>query len=108
MKNTVIIVLLLITFPLLFSSALIDDLRFSAPTSSNGVIVRGELGLFYDISFYTFADDGQDYHNFDLIEGSNNSYEGWLPAPINEDIKITPFGVLIQNPDKKVIETLNS
>lgn len=88
MKKAVIIVLLSLTFPLLFSSALVDNLRFSAPTSSNNVIVRGELDIFYDLSFYTLGATGPDYHNFELIEASDNSYEALLPAPTDNDIQI--------------------
>ncbi len=93
MKNLVITVLLLITSTLLFSSTLIENLRFSAPTA-NGVITRGELDFFYDVSFYTFGDSGQVYHNFDFIEGSTNSYQGLLPAPFNNDIR---FGIRAYN-----------
>ncbi len=88
MKNNALIIFLLLTITLLVSSPLIDNLRFSAPTSDNQVIAQGELNFFYDISFYYFGEDGVEYQTFEPIEGSATSHQVALPAPVNGDVEI--------------------
>jgi len=88
MKITAMIMFFLLSFTLLLGTPLIDNLRFSAPTSDEQIITRGELGFYYDVSFYYNGDNGWVYQTFDAIEDSYNSFQSSLPAPIDDTLKI--------------------
>ncbi len=85
----IILIVAVFTFSLaILASPLIDNIRFSAPTIDDHIIVRGELSFFYDLSFY-YADNGiWQYENFEFIEDSINSYQTELPAPNDSPLKV--------------------
>lgn len=87
MKKMLLSFLVLIISISIFSSPLINNLRFSAVTDNNLIGIRGELDFFYDISFYYESNGLWQYETFDYHDDIN-TYQAFIPAPDDNPVHV--------------------